>query len=244
MIFIDSNEPDTIKYGLPVDLEMDAKIQPLDCGDIMLVEDGKVMMIERKTAGDLLNSITNGRFVDQASRMVEVCKFPLVLCHGDLKCNKNGKVVADGRSTRFSWWSLHMALLSLQAGGVMYLQVRKGDLADAIKYLQGWLRKESHLVVQKREAIPFLKQDDKGLKILASLPGIKWKKAQALMDFYGKPAYAIAELTCMEHEECTLPPGFARGTVRNTREALRLEDKERLVMCHDIEGEEDAKTNH
>lgn len=240
MIIIDSNEPDIIKYSLPVDLGADAKIQPLDCGDIMLVEDGKVMLIERKTAGDLLNSITNGRFVDQASRMVEVCKFPLVLCHGDLKCNKNGKVVADGRSTRFNWWSLKMALLSLQAGGVMYLQVRKGDLADAVKYLQKWLRKESHLVVQKRQAVSFL-TPSKGQQILASLPGIGMEKAKVCMEYYGKAAYAIAELTCMEDEECSLPKGIARGIVGKTRDALGLEEKERLILCHDL-GEEDGKS--
>ena len=227
MLIIDTNEPWQIKHELPMELKQNAILQPLDAGDIMLVEDGNAMLIERKTAQDLLNSIMDGRLVDQASRMIEMVKFPVVLCHGDLKCDKEGKVVADGRSTRFSWWSLHMGLLSLQAGGVIYLQVRKQDLPDTIRYLQKWLVKESHLIVSKREPMPFF-APKKGTTILASLPNIGMEKAKVCMDFYGKAGHAIAEMTCLDN--CKLPKGVAQGTVKKVREALGLDDWEKLSI--------------
>lgn len=233
MIIISSNEPDVIKHGL--DWHEKLEIQLLETGDIMLIEKGKVMLIERKGASDLLNSLADGRLIEQSSRLVESCNHPLLLIHGSILCNKEGYVVADGRTTRWKWWSVQMALLSVQAGGVMLLQLQKTqDIPDAIKYLQGWLSKESHLHVNKRERIPFV-LPHKGIEMLSALPGIGLSKARDCLDFYGSAGRAIVELTCTE--DCFLPKGVAGGTVAKIRDELDLQDDERLVL---VIGEEDA----
>jgi len=232
MLIIDSNEPDSIKFGLPIELGIDATITPLDAGDIMLVEEGNVMLIERKAAADLLNSITNGRLIDQASRMIGMCRFPLVLSHGSLYPNKEGKVVCEGRTTRHSWFSLQMALISLQAGGIWYLHVPNNNLiSKTITYLQNWLRKDIHLTVARRDAIPFLKPHE-GVQILASLPGIGMQKANDCYKYYGKAGYAIAELT---HEDGTWPKGVGKGIVKKVRDALGFDENEWLEMVHELE---------
>lgn len=231
MLVIDSNEPDSIKLNLPTELGIEATITPLDAGDIMLVEEGNVMLIERKAAADLLNSITNGRLIDQASRMVGMCRFPLVLSHGSLHPNDEGKVVCGGRATRQGWFALQMALVSLQAGGVMYLHVGQSHLLPkTIMYLQNWLRKESHLTVDRRTAIPFLKPHA-GVQILASLPGIGMQKANDCYTYYGKVGYAIAELT---HVDGKWPKGIGKGIVGKVRDALGFEDSEWLEMVHEL----------
>jgi len=231
-LWIDTREPDSIKHGLPVELGMKATIEELSCGDIRLIEHGRVMLIERKTALDLLGSIGDGRLVDQCARMAEECTLPVVLCHGDIKCAKDGSVVADGRATRWNYWSLQMQILSIQAGGIMYLQVRKGDLADAIKALQEWLRKDSHLRVARRDPLPFL-VSRRDLEVLASLPGIGAAKAPAILKFYSSLGWALAGLT---HKDAKYPKGIGKGIVKNTRDLMKLKDDERLELV--IHGEE------
>lgn len=226
MIYISSNEPDTIKYGLT--WHQEPKIKAMDTGDIMLYEKGRIMLIERKGAPDLLNSMSDGRLVDQGSRLVAECDLPLLLTHGSLLCNKEGKVVANGRTSKWPWWSLQMQLVSLQAGGLMWLHVqRTQDLPEAIKYLSEWLVRDSHLHVSKREKIPFL-VPEKEVQILASFPGLGTSKAVDCLNHYGSAGRAIAELTC--EEKCLLPKGVAGGTVKKIRNALGLREGERLVM--------------
>lgn len=193
------------------------------------------MLIERKSAPDLLNSMGDGRLVDQGSRLVAECDLPLLLTHGSLLCNKDGKVVADGRTSRWGWWSLQMQLVSLQAGGLMWLHLqRTQDLPEAVKYLSEWLGRDSHLHVSKREKIPFL-VPDKPVQILASLPGIGMGKAMDCLEYYGSAGRTVAELTC--EEECFLPKGVAGGTVKKVRDALGLEDGERLMIVWEEEDE-------
>ena len=121
-----------------------------------------------------------------------------------------------------------MELVSLQAGGLMWLHVdRTQDLPEAVKCLSEWLGKDSHLHISKREKIPFL-VPDKPVEILAGLPGLGASKAVDCLEFYGSAGKAIAELTC--EKECFLPKGVAGGTVRKIRDALGLEDGERLVI--------------
>ena len=232
-LIISSNEPDTIKYGL--NWHEKPTITLLQTGDIMLVESAKVMLIERKAAADLLNSLADGRLVEQCSRLVDECHYPMLLTHGSLLCNKDQKVVVDGRVSMWGWWSLQMALVSIQAGGVMMMHTANVfDIPELVKHLQSWMSKDTHLKVTKREKIPFI-LPHKGMEVLAALPGIGLAKAQECLDYYGGAGRAIAELTCTEG--CFLPKGVAGGTVRRVRGELGLQPYERLVVEL---GEEDG----
>jgi ERCC4-type nuclease len=235
MIYIASTEPDTIKYGLQWHEE--PTITDLETGDIMLFGGGKTMLIERKGAPDLLNSMADGRLVEQCSRLVESCHFPMLLVHGSLLCNKSGKVVADGKESVWSWWALEMQLVSLQAAGVMWLHLQNVlNVPEAVKYLSDWLAKETHLHVYRKEKLPFV-LPKKGMEVLASLPGIRLKKAADCLDYYGSAGRAIAELTC-DGKSCFLPKGVAMGTVSKIREELGLGENERLELV--LKEKEDA----
>lgn len=225
MLFIASTEPDFIKT---ITWHEPATVTNLETGDIMLIQNTKMMLIERKGAPDLLNSMADGSLVEQCSRLVEASKFPLLLTHGSLLSNKDGKVVCNGRDTLWDWWAVQMQLVSLQAGGAIYLHLNTTkQLPEAIKYLSDWLLRDDHLQVLRHERIPFL-LPDKGIPILASLPGIGLKRAKDCLDFYGGAGMAVAELTCLG--ECFLPKGVAMGTVSKIREELNLEENERLEV--------------
>jgi ERCC4-type nuclease len=229
MILLDSLEPESIKLSLPEQLGQKVKVVTLEAGDIMLWEEGKTMLIERKAVLDLLNSMGDGSLVDQCARISSICELPVLLCHGDLKCNRDGKVVADGRETGWDWWSMHMQLFSLQVGGIIYLHVRKGDLADAIKYLQGWLRKDEHLRVQRRDPMPFIMNErERGpLRILMSLPDVGETLARECLEYYGTAGWALAELT---QNNVHRPRGIGKVIPMKVREALGLNEAQVLSV--------------
>ena len=232
MLVIASTEPELIKT---MPWHEEPTIMNLETGDIMLIEGTKMMLIERKGAPDLLNSMGDGSLVEQCSRLVEATKFPMLLTHGSLLCNKEGKVVANGRDSRWDWWALQMQLVSIQAGGCMHLHMNTTkEIPIAVKHLCNWLSRDNHLQVYRQERIPFL-LPQKGIPVLATLPGIGLKRAKDCLDYYGGAGRAIAELTCTE--DCFLPKGVAMGTVSKVREELGLGENERLVI---EPGEENA----
>lgn len=232
MIFVASTEPELIKT---MAWHEPANVITMVTGDIMLIESSKMMLIERKGAPDLLNSMADGSLVEQISRLVEATKFPLLLTHGSLLCNKDGKVVANGRDSRWDWWALQMQLVSLQAGGCMHLHMNTTkEIPEAIKYLSKWLARDDHLRVYRKERIPFL-MPFRGLEVLAALPGIGVKRAKDCLEHYGSVGWALTGLTCVE--KCFLPAGVAGGTVSKIREELGLREYERLVM--DVVTEDD-----
>lgn len=234
MIFIASTEPELIKT---MTWHEPANVITMVTGDIMLIENAKMMLIERKGAPDLLNSMADGSLVEQISRLVEATKFPLLLTHGSLLCNKEGKVVANGRDSQWPWWSLQMQLVSLQAGGCMHLHLNTTkEIPEAIKHLSNWLSRDDHLQVYRQERIPFL-LPQKGIGVLATLPGIGLKRANDCLGFYGGAGRAIAELTCID--KCFLPAGVAGGVVSKIREELSLGENERLKVVDDRIWEEE-----
>lgn len=234
MIFIASTEPELIKT---MTWHEPANVITMVTGDIMLIQSSKMMLIERKGAPDLLNSMADGSLVEQISRLVEATKFPLLLTHGSLLCNKEGKVVANGRDSRWDWWALQMQLVSLQTGGCMYLHLNTTkEIPEAIKHLSKWLSRDDHLRVYRKERIPFL-MPFRGLEVLAALPGIGVKRAKDCLDFYGGTGRAIAELTCTK--DCFLPAGVAGGVVSKIREELSLGENERLRVVDDRIWEEE-----
>jgi ERCC4-type nuclease len=228
VLFVASTEPELIKT---MAWHEPANVITMVTGDIMLIQSTKMMLIERKGTPDLLNSMADGSLVEQISRLVEATKFPLLLTHGSLLCNKDGKVVANGQTHGWNWWALQMQLVSLQAGGCMHLHLNATkEIPEAIKHLSNWLSRNDHLRVYRKERIPFL-MPFRGLEVLAALPGIGVKRAKDCLDFYGGTGRAIAELTCID--KCFLPAGVAGGTVSKIREELSLGENERLKVVDD-----------
>jgi hypothetical protein len=165
----------------------------------------------------------------------------MLLTHGILLCNKDGKVVANGRDSRWDWWAVQMQLVSLQAGGAMYLHVNTTkQIPEAVEHLSNWLSRDDHLHVLRHERIPFL-LPQKGIPILATLPGIGLKKANDCLSYYGSAGRAIAELTCTQ--DCFLPTGVAGGVVSKIREELGLGGNERLKVVDDRIWEDKGEAN-
>lgn len=83
------------------------------------------LCVQRKTVGDLLSSFTDkdNRLWFQLSRLLEVTTLPWLLVIGDIKCNRDGLAVVDGRETSWEYVKIIAALdwWQLRGGYVTWL---------------------------------------------------------------------------------------------------------------------------
>ncbi len=78
-IYIDNREMKSKVVRNLKDLETEIELQKLDLGDYIVSKD---VIIERKSADDFLSSLTDGRLFEQANRLVETYRNPLVILEG------------------------------------------------------------------------------------------------------------------------------------------------------------------
>jgi hypothetical protein len=134
-IMLDSREPQWIKDltfgGLPVAVTL------LEHGDIWVAtDDGCLLLIERKTPDDFLNSLRDERLFGQLEPLANkrydeqlagkpVTTYPYLLITGAFGIGANGMVVTD-RQTGWSYASVQGTLLSIQGMGI-YVVFAAGD---------------------------------------------------------------------------------------------------------------------
>ena len=128
-VLIDSTEPDWVQHLKFHDAA--PTVTALHVGDAWLTTDGYSVIVERKTAGDLVNSVIDGGLLNQAARMVGESMFQwryLVYTQPEIR---SGAVVLQGRPTQMKWRRIAGVLVDLQE---MVLT------ASTARRLSGWQR--------------------------------------------------------------------------------------------------------
>ena len=152
----------------------------LQCGDVWLTgDDGALLIVERKTASDLVASIADGRLFDQAAAMVQLSPWSYVAIQGTLAVGPQGTTLVDGQPTQWQWSSVQGALQTVQgAGRGHHLPVRPAHRLRSVpgpphhpRPRQRARRRRS----QARAAGP-------GMLALMALPGIGADRAKALLE--------------------------------------------------------------
>ena len=231
-VIIDSREPEWVQQlsfstGL-------AAIAPLPAGDLMIMTDSEdALLVERKTASDLLNTLRDDRLFPQVAKMVETTTFAYLAICGQLQPGPEGKVIADGRESGWAWASLQGALLTIQEMGVHILYVSSDhDYEQSIIRLANRDR-TSKKIQPARDATLVSEREI----ILGSLPGIGPEKIQDILETCKTPAWALAFLSDDESIHNISIPGIAAGTKRRIRKALELPDWAMLSVVHKDFGE-------
>lgn len=228
---IDSREPDWVKNlkfsGVPV------TIQTLDAGDFWVVtDDSKILVIERKTPGDFLNTLKEERLFVQMAGLQELRNqgyWPYLMITGDFKRGANGHVVTD-RETGWSWNAVEGALLSIQEMGIFVTHCAGDtDLEAAIIRLADRSREEKMILPPARIGKVLGIQAG----FLCGLPGIGPEKVGDILDYCGNPAWALVALT----DNTSQIPGIGQGIKNNVRFALGLKDDEQMGIILDDEKE-------
>ena len=234
-VFIDNREPDWVRdldFGVPV-----ANVV-LDTGDLWAAtSDSAMIIIERKTADDFLNSIADNRLLNQTARMRELSPWCYVIVTGSLPFDpKTRKMISKQKVTGWGVNAVQGFVRTLRELGIFVEQCASdgtSTLFPDAKYIVVGGNEEndfaSHVIEiasRNRDEVRIqpVRQPrilSPGQVLLASLPGIGWEKTKALLDFCGTPAWALNYLTTLGTDGV---PGVGDGIKRAVRKALEIED--------------------
>jgi ERCC4-type nuclease len=236
-IMIDQREPDYIKAQFP-----GAAITMLETGDAWIAcDDGNILMVERKTSDDLLNSLRDGRLLEQISRLVDQrhtqylrgerqTYWPYLVITGELRPDRDGRVWT-GRQTGWAWNSIQGALLTIQEMGCYVVQCPSDtEYHKTVEMLINHERKETVDIAPQKLPVPIGAQE----AFLCALPEIGIERARAIMEWSGgKLAHALSGLTDMGIDA---PVGKSiRSKIRGF---LGLAEQQSLDFIYDDENHE------
>ena len=213
-VLVDFREPPFMQR-LTFDGAITAVTQ-LQCGDVWIAAgDGALLIIERKTADDLLASIADGRLFDQAAAMVAMSPWSYVAIQGTLAPAHDGKTVSDGQPVNWHWAAVQGALQTVQEMGVAVIYL-SGRVDEFEPFLQRLARRDRGPVRTGGPRKVELLQP--GMALLMSLPGVGPDRAKSLMEQAGSAAFALSALT----DPMLNLIGIGDGTRAKVRDALGL----------------------
>lgn len=226
-IMLDSNESAVAPWTNKLSFGGVPKIVTnLEWGDIIAsTDDGQIVVIERKTGSDLLNSIKDKHIFAQANGMRKLSPWSYLVICDVLAPTKDGKVIADNRVTGWRWESMQGALLDIQDLGVKIVYCTSNtEYEPTVIRLCNRERSNEKIIeptIQSRIMSP-------GEAILCSLPGIAWERASKLLDeFDNDVGQALAWLTWVGYTTTSVNTdiaGIGIGIKRGVRKALNIRE--------------------
>jgi ERCC4-type nuclease len=228
-LMIDSREPSWVQQltfnGIP------SQVTYLEHGDALCAtDDGCMLLIERKTPNDFLNSLRDERLLPQLANMLDQTRWAYLVITGEFQRGANGKVIADGRDTGWNWAAVQGALLTIQEMGIFVVHAGGDqDYQDCILRLGNRDRKPDLILTPPK----FPKILSASEAIIASLPGIGTDRLESVTKFCHSPAWALVALTDLDTEI----PGVGRGVKNKIRAALKLQDNEQLAIALENDAE-------
>jgi ERCC4-type nuclease len=223
-IVIDNREPTWVQNltfrGIPKTVEY------LEQGDLMAVTDeDELVLVERKTPDDFLNSLKQNRLMLQLANMLTVTRWSYLMITGELKLGVNGETVTS-RVTGWNWDAVQGAILSIQETGVFVIQCKGDeDYEDAVIRLGNRDRSQVMPVPPAKQPHVYSQSES----VLAALPGIGFKRLKPILEAGGgSPAWAIALLTNLDDVEKF--PGVSYGDRQRIRNVLGLKRDEMMAI--------------
>jgi DNA excision repair protein ERCC-4 len=199
-------------------------VTQLQCGDVWVAAaDGVLLIVERKTADDLLASIADGRLFDQAAAMIGMSPWSYIAIEGTLAPHADGTTVLDGIAhVNWRWAAVQGALQTVQEMGVavVYLSGPE-EFAPFIQRLAA--RSRGPVRQGGPRKVEFLHP---GMALLMALPGIGPDRAKSLMEQAGSAAFALCAMT----DDMLNVIGIGAGTRGKVREALGLPADSKLEI--------------
>jgi ERCC4-type nuclease len=232
-VLVDSREPAWVQ-ALPFE---GAHVLPavLAAGDVLaMTSEGDAVLVERKTAGDLLSSIKDGRLLAQAVEMRRMTPWSYVVVTESLYPGRFGQVVyqiAGARSalgglreTAWKWAAVQGALTSVQDAGVGVVWAA-GDVDFERTVLWLCRRDRGPIAAARRPSVDL----DERVNLLCALPGVGPERARALLRDCGSVAWALYALTEMAEGKRKSVAGIGPATRLGVRRLLGLQDGETMI---------------
>ena len=197
---------------------------------LILLDDGTLIGIERKTDEDFLNTLRAKRLFPQLQRLKELTPWAYLVITGDLRAGQAGKAVTEnGRETGWNWASVQGALLEAQEIGIFTMQCRETDFEQTL--LRICNRDRSTVRVQPARELSLMTEAE---QVLSAFPGIGPQRAETLLRDCGTGANALMFLTSevLAYEGS----GIGRGIRQRVRRALGLPDGYCLLICDEVKN--------
>lgn len=228
-MLIDTREPEPLRAALNKHFEhvIARSEMALDCGDLWLTtSDNAMIVIERKTVPDLLQSIKDGRLTSQASKMRQKSQWCYIVVTGQFTQSDSGAVSYSHNGqwveTGWNYDSVQGALVTAQELGAIV--VFSATYIQAIERIVNRSR-SAVKIVPARESVVF----GGGELVLSALPNIGSTKALELMSEFGNAAVALDFLTDVSWQDGTVK-GIGDKTKQNIRDILGLKDGQYLGL--------------
>lgn len=229
-IIIDQREPEWVKQLQFSNTQ--TVVSLLDCGDLWVAtEDSQLLIVERKEPSDLLNSIKDGRLLEQCHKMKAQSQWCYVVITSPLFPGPNGKVFVGQRETGWNYDAVEGALLTVQELGCFVVHCKNDmDFGPTVERL---IKRERGLL-----SIGCVRSSNilsSGEQLLTTLPGIGLDKAQRLLQYEHAAANALQFLT--ELGKKNKVPGISDGIKQNVKKALGLAPDESLIVINSLDRE-------
>ena len=227
-IFVDTREPDWVQHltfgGLPT------MATYLEHGDVMAAtDDNQVILVERKTPNDFLSSLRDGRLLPQLAEMLDQTRWSYLVITGEFLRGSEGKTIADGRDTGWSWTAVQGALLTIQEMGIFITYAAGDNDFEACVIRLGARDRKEELLLEPPKLPRVMSAAE---AIVASLPGIGTDRLKIVLEYCSTPAWALVALTDLDTEI----PGIPRNVKIKVREALKLESNKQIAIISDDNG--------
>lgn len=235
---IDTRESDWLKTWdkrAPAELAgVLISVQMLENGDAKIwCTDGSVLLIERKTPSDFLNSIPQDHIFDQASRMMverdATGIYPFLVITGEIHRNpQTGMCIIPGskHGDGWNWDAVQGALLTIQEAGVPVI-----FCASEMEYANALIRlaarnKTTMRINPTREIIPLTAQE----RVLCAFDGIGPELAKSILQNVTSLGWALDLLTDLDKQAPKIP-GIALGRKQQIVKTLQIPENSKLSVC-------------
>lgn len=180
------------------------------CDFHIVGNDDKYLIVERKTAEDFVNSIKDGRLLNQIVKGKTITPYVYVVIVGTILPAKHGKTYINGNLTGWDYAAIEGVMLSIQElGASIVFCADENDFLPCMVRLANRSRGDV-IVMPVREAAVFGGAEN----VLTSLPGIGAKKAADLLQHFPNVGSALWFLTDIDDKQTKIP-GIAENTKKN-----------------------------
>ena len=188
-IVVDSREPDTMA-ALLVGMGMKVEKRTITPGDYIVAEGWAV---ERKTVNDFINSLFQGRLLEQLRRLKETYPKPVLLLEGNIALGLEGR-----RNPRSFWGALMMIELELCIPVLVTMNLRQS--ADALYTLAKRLQKKSESRFSLRHKPKMLSDRERQIFTVEGFPNVGDELAVRLLKKF-KTVRKVSQASKIELEK-------------------------------------------
>ena len=173
-IIVDTREPDSL-VALLSQMGVNVERKQVTPGDYIVTDE---CAVERKTVNDYMNSLFQGRLMEQMIRLKEAYKRPLLIIEGNLAYELEGR-----KNPRAFWGSLLSIELDMGIPAVVTTHI--GQTAEALYTLLKRLQTERKRRISPRHKPPIMTETEQQIFIVAGLPSIGEELAERLLTHLG-----------------------------------------------------------